>query len=149
MADLSVDDLRIRHVIYSQFAEGAVPLATEVATVLSVGVREVRESYERLAAAHVVVLDPRSREVWMAMPFSAIPTDFRVEGRERRWYANCAWDAFGIAAALACDVVIATTCLDCAAPLTYKVEGLKLAGEASVVHFAVPAAHWWDDIGYT
>ena len=36
----------------------------------------------------------------MAMPFSALPTAFRVVVGERSVWANCAWDAFGIAAAL-------------------------------------------------
>ncbi|MBA2382331.1 MAG: hypothetical protein H0V73_09505, partial [Chloroflexi bacterium] len=33
-------------------------------------------------------------------PFAARATDFQVEAAGRSWYANCAWDAFGIGAAL-------------------------------------------------
>ena len=36
----------------------------------------------------------------MANPFSAVPTAYRVPPDGRWWYANCAWDAFGILSAL-------------------------------------------------
>ena len=45
----------------------------------------------------------RGREIRMANPFSAVPTAFRVSAAGRWWYANCAWDAFGICAALHAD----------------------------------------------
>lgn len=68
---------------------------------------------------------------------------------ERAWWANCAWDALGIAAATGRDVKIATECADCGAPLALAVRGGMLAAGKGVAHFAVPAARWWDDIGYT
>ena len=114
MADLSPEDLAVRSAVYARFAAGDVPSASEVAADLAMDVDAVIECYERLAAAHVLVLDPDSREVWMAMPFSAVPTAFVVTGLGRQWFANCAWDAFGIAVALSCDVSIATYCLDAA-----------------------------------
>ncbi|MEO7238488.1 MAG: organomercurial lyase, partial [Gemmatimonadales bacterium] len=45
------------------------------------------------AAAHVLVLDPATRGLWMAMPFSAVPTSFRVTTPSGEWWANCASDA--------------------------------------------------------
>jgi hypothetical protein len=149
MADLSLEDLAVRGAVYARFAAGDVPSASNVATDLVMDVDAVIECYERLAAAHVLVLDPDSREVWMAMPFSAVPTAFRVDGPGRQWFANCAWDAFGIAVALSCDVSIATYCPDCGAPMSYGVRGGELTNRAGVVHFAVPAKQWWDDIGFT
>ena len=101
-------DLAVRSAVYARFGAGDVPSASEIAADLAMDVDAVIECYERLAAAHVLVLDPDSREVWMAMPFSAVPTAFRVDGLGRQWFANCAWDAFGIAVALSCDVSIAT-----------------------------------------
>ena len=65
------------------------------------------------------------------------------------WYANCAWDAFGIAAALHRDADIASTCPDCNEPLAYRIRGGCPEAAESAVHFAVPAAHWWDDIIHT
>ena len=44
----------------------------------------------------------------MANPFSAVPTPYRVQADGRSWFANCAWDAFGICAALHVDGRIET-----------------------------------------
>jgi hypothetical protein len=49
----------------------------------------------------------------MANPFSAVPTAYRVHAGGRWWYANCAWDAFGICATLHTDGDIETSCPDC------------------------------------
>ncbi len=95
------------------------------------------------------MLDPATRELWMAMPFSATPTQFRVTAGERAWWANCAWDALGISAMLQLPAEITTSCTDCGDPLTVRTTGQALCDPSGVVHFAVPAAAWWDDIGFT
>lgn len=146
---LSQSDLAVRSAVYARFAAGDVPSGSAVAADLAMDVDAVIECYERLAVARVLVLDADSRQVWMAMPFSAVPTAFRVDGLGRHWFANCAWDAFGIAAALSCDVSIATYCLDCGTPMAYGVRGGELTNRDGIVHFAVPAKQWWDDIGFT
>jgi len=110
---------------------------------------EIRSAMERLHAAHAIVLDPSTREPWMALPFSSVPTLFAVEGAGRSWFANCAWDAFGIPNLVGVDAVISTTCQDCEAQIVYRVENETLVDAHGVVHFAVPAAKWWDDIGFT
>jgi len=146
---LSADSLRVRRTIYERFVAGDVPRLAEVADALRLPVEAVRAHYEQLSDAHVLVLDPDSREVWMAMPFSARPTPFHVQGPRASWHANCAWDAFGIPAALACGVTITTTCPGCETPLTYDADGQSLYRGAGVVLFSVPATRWWDDIGFT
>jgi Sulfatase len=45
-------------------------------------------------------LDPDTNQVRRAHPFSAIPTAFLVHVREKTYWANCAWDCFGIVAAV-------------------------------------------------
>jgi hypothetical protein len=146
---LSAFDLRVRHAVYASFASAAVPTADAIAHRLNAGLDEIRDAYQRLAAAHVLVLDRGSREVRMAIPFSAVPTAFTVESGARRWWANCAWDAFGIPAATGLDAVITASCGDCGEPMAYSIEGGSVRGPSGLVRFAVPAAHWWDDIGYT
>ena len=49
---------------------------------------------------HALVLQENGMELRMAHPFSAVPTPYRVSAAGRWWYANCAWDAFGVCAAL-------------------------------------------------
>ena len=141
--------LRVRYTVYRTLAEGGTPLSATIASKLHMPVDEVREAYRRLHEAHALVLDPHSHEVWMALPFSAVPTPFRVESGDRSWFANCAWDMFGIPVLMHRDARASTTCEDCDAPIVYRIEGGQLLDAHGVVHFAVPAAKWWDDIGFT
>ncbi len=85
----------------------------------------------------------------MANPFSAVPTPFLVEAAGRTWYANCAWDAFGICAALHADGRIETACADCGERLVIEVRDGEPDDTSLLFHCLVPAAHWWDDIVYT
>ncbi|HEX6533619.1 MAG TPA: organomercurial lyase [Gemmatimonadaceae bacterium] len=148
----AADDGVVRQAIYEAFAAGgAPPTRADIAERAALPPARVSASYERLAEARVLVLDAGTREVMMAMPFSAVPTAFRVRAADRAWWANCAWDAFGIAAATGCDVDVETACADCGESMTVAVRagaGAPLA-TAAVAHFAVPAARWWEDIGFT
>jgi Alkylmercury lyase len=94
-------DVRIRNLTSELFVEiGRAPTAEEAS--LAAGT-DVRESWWRLHEAHALVLDAAG-EIRMANPFSAVPTPYRVQTAGRPWYANRAWDAFGIRAALGrCD----------------------------------------------
>ncbi len=92
--ELTPADLSVRRAILETFARGEVPLKSSVATALGVAVETVDASYRALAAVHVIVPDRVTGEVWMAMPFSAVPTEFRVLVGERAVWANCAWDAY-------------------------------------------------------
>jgi alkylmercury lyase-like protein len=143
-------DLALRNATYALFVRmGRAPTAGEVAA--ETGQREtgVREGWERLHAAHALVLDADTRAIRMANPFSAVPTPHRVEAAGRRWYANCGWDAFGICAALHADGRIETTCPDCGEPLTIEVRDARADDERLVFHSLVDAGHWWDDIVFT
>ncbi|MFN8060769.1 MAG: organomercurial lyase [Vicinamibacterales bacterium] len=146
---LTALDARVRRAIYDTFVEGAVPTRAGIADRLSILPEGVETSYARLADRHVIVRQPDSGEVWMAMPFSAVPTAFRVHGPDTSWWANCAWDALGIGAALASDVRIETACHDCEASLVVTVDDGRVGGDQVVTHFAVQAAEWWRDIGFT
>jgi len=142
-------DDRVRYVIYDlTMREGVPPSSTRVAAALDLGVDEVRKSFRRLADAHMIVLQ-ESGEILMANPFSAVPTAYRVLADGRWWYANCAWDAFGICAALGVDGLIETSCPDCCGPLTVTVESERPDDESLLFHCLVPAARWWDDIVFT
>jgi len=85
----------------------------------------------------------------MANPFSAVPTGFRVRASSRWWYANCAWDAFGICAALDVDGRIETSCADCGGPIAVDVRDGAPSDDGLLFHCLVPAARRWDDIVFT
>jgi hypothetical protein len=147
---MAPEDLDVRNVTYGQIAGlGRVPTIDEVAAILGVPVVDVRAAWRRLHDAHALVLDDDTDQIRMANPFSAVPTPFRVHALDRQWYANCAWDAFGICAAFDTDGLIDTTCPDCGEPLSCEVVG-RVAGDPTLLfHCLVPAAGWWDDIVYT
>src|SRR3982750_2532470 len=104
-------DLAIKLAIYQITAEtGAIPTATEVARTTSLPQAEVLAAFARLHRNRLLVPEPGDRtRIRMAPPFSGVPTAFPVEARGRRYYANCVWDAYGVAAALHSDAVIAAS----------------------------------------
>ena len=139
-------DLRLRNLTYELFVElGRAPTAEEAG--LAAGV-DVSAGWQRLHDAHALVVDSAG-EIRMANPFSAVPTPYRVNARGRWWYGNCAWDAFGICAALGADGRIETNCADCGEELGVDVRGARPDDESLVFHCLVPAASWWDDIVFT
>lgn len=143
-------DLAIRNVTYRMFVQlGRAPTVDDVMTVAGVSHEEVRQSWQRLSASHAIVLQDGGTELRMANPFSAVPTAYRVEADGRWWYANCAWDAFGICAALHADGRIETRCPDCDEGIEVEVRDRRSTDETLWFHCLVPAAHWWDDIVFT
>src|SRR5690348_2843820 len=94
-------DLELRNLTYRRFVElGRAPIAAEVGSEAGLTVADVQAGWRRLHDAHALVLNPGTMEIRMANPFSAVPTAYRVHASERWWFANCAWDAFGILGAL-------------------------------------------------
>jgi len=136
------------HVFERVVVDGIPPTIADSARALGRSESELDASFRRLAEGKVIVLVPGGHEILMANPFAARPTNFLVRARGREWYGNCAWDALGILSALGADGSVTTTCADCADPLKATVQGGIPRGEA-VLHIAVPAHHWWDDIVFT
>ncbi|MCU1304633.1 MAG: hypothetical protein JWQ87_4917 [Candidatus Sulfotelmatobacter sp.] len=146
---------RVRVRLYQLFVEfGRCPTVAEVAGDLDCGVSEVTEAFKQLAAAHVLVLQPGSGEILMANPLSAVPTPFVVEAEKaetetnsRTFYGNCIWDALGVISMLQRDGRVLTSCGCCGESITLTVhDGAVESNPAGIVHFAIPARHWWDDI---
>ena len=144
-------DTRVKLAIYSVIAEtGAVPTSAETARGVDLDEGEVRASFARLHAKRLLVPEPGDpSRIRMAPPFSGVPTALPVDTQGKRYYANCVWDAFGIAAALRADAVSAAADGHTGEPLTLEVKNGRPMPLPYVAHFAVPAAHWWDDIIFT
>jgi hypothetical protein len=143
-------DLGLRALTYGLFVKlGRAPAAHEVAASGGLTAPEVVSGWQRLHDQHAIVLDPATAEIRMANPFSAVPTAYRVLADGRWWYANCAWDAFGICAALRTDGRIETSCPDCGETLNIEVHDQEPDDASLLFHCLVPAAHWWDDIVFT
>ena len=135
----------LRRRTYAVFVDqGRAPAASELGPE-----REVLAGWRRLHDAHALVLNPATDELRMLNPFSVVPTAHRVQAAGRWWYANCAWDALGVCAALHADGRVETSCPDCGEPLAIEIHGERPDVESLLFHCLVPARHWWDDIVFT
>lgn len=150
MTRQTITDEELRHHVYTATVElGRPPLAAEVAAALGVAAGDVLEGFQRLRSRRLLYLARDTGEVVMAPPFSAVPTAFLVAAGRRSYFANCVWDAYGIAAALHSAATIQASCACCAQPMTLVIEAGRPLPSPGVAHFAVPAAQWWDDLPYT
>jgi len=128
---------------------GRGPTLREAAQALSTTGSEVLAGYQRLGEGHAILLDASGEGLWRIAPFSAVPTDFAVEAGGRTYFANCAWDALGICAALHADGVVRASCGCCRLPMDLTVHGGRLEPAEGLVHIAVPAKDWYRDIVFT
>ena len=143
-------DFQVRKAVYDvAIQRGYLPSIAEAASILQSTSQEVSAAFQRLAAGRVLVLQPESGEILMANPFSAVPTPFLVEMEAYSCYGNCIWDALGVLAMLKTDGRIATSCPDCGAAMEVRVANGSLQAMQGLIHFAIPALHWWDDIVFT
>ena len=148
--DLDEQDKEVRRLVYDTVMRtGRVPSSGEIASFTATSPESVLESFKRLEAAHMLLLQRGSGEILMAPPFSAVPTAFHVESGGVSYWGNCIWDALGVPAMLHRDARIVTACGDCGEAMEMRVEGGSLAPAEGVIHFAIPARHWWDNLVYT
>jgi alkylmercury lyase-like protein len=143
---------RIRVFIYTHIADsGAPPSAERIAIEMSLSVDAARQSLESLATTRQVILDPKTGDIWMAGPFSGVPTRFRVNGDRTSWWANCAWDMLGIPAALSQSARVDARCADCDETFHIDVDGKTgpVGNVHGLVHILLPASRWYADIGFT
>jgi hypothetical protein len=145
----SQDGLIRRHVYELAFATGAPPTIADLSSATRLPGDTVRESLQRLAAGQVLVLQQHSGEILMAAPFSAVPTAFVVQTPRFNAFANCVWDALGIPAMLGQAAVIHTACGCCGEKMDVTVGENEPEPAAGIIHFAIPAARWWEDIVFT
>ena len=143
-------DIDLRNATYRAFVElGRAPSAEEIAARSGLATDSVRGGWRRLHEAHAVVLDGETGGIRMLNPFSAVPTAFPVEAAGRSWYAPCAWDAFGIGAALHVDSAFETRCPDCDEPIRIAIHDGRPSDASPLFHVLVPARSWWANIGFT
>jgi hypothetical protein len=143
-------DATLRLRILHGFLAGERPTVATMAPELRASVADVTASFDRLATGRAIVLAAGTHDILMAAPFAGVDTDFQVTLGPRRYHANCIWDALGISAMLGgVDAAIETHCRDCGESLRLSVRDRQVGGDPAVVHFAVPAARWWDDIAFT
>jgi hypothetical protein len=140
----------VRVYVFREAAEtGRVPQPPQIAEALGRPESDVAAALKELAAGKVLILAPNDGHIWTANPFCAVPSPFRVMTGEKSYWGICIWDALGILAALGADGVVRAVCGDCSAPMLLEIAGGTLKPSEGVVHFGVPAHHFWDNIGFT
>ena len=126
---------------------GEAPSAEAIGNLLGVDGTRISAALYSLAEEHRLVLVPGTDQVMMVHPFSGVASDFLVTIGERTWFANCVWDGLSILALLG-DGTLETHSPATGEAITLTVRNGAVEGNA-VVHFLVPARHFWDDIVFT
>ena len=149
--DAATLDSVVRLAVYRRIVdEGSPPTVSEIASGLGITTSEIETSLKRLADDRVLVLTPGTSSIWMASPFSRDPDSVRGRGRSTPVLRQLHLGRARISVCLKTDGRIRTSCPDCAEPLLLDVrEGALDAPADRMIHFEVPAARWWDDIGST
>lgn len=143
-------DAAVKVAIYRSTAEtGSPPSLEAVAQLVQASADDVRQAYARLRANRVLLLESDGITIRMAPPFSGVPTQHRVTVDGIEYYANCAWDALGIPAALHRPGLVRSRCEQSHAPLNLPIGQGGPEPSAWLFHCLVPAAHWWDDLVFT
>lgn len=144
-------DWRIRHAVYQHFVStGEAPSVEELARQSGDAIPVVENSLRRLANEHhALALAPGTSNIWMAWPFSAVPTAYPVKTAERTYWANCAWDALSIPSLVGLDADTIYACPDCLEMINLSVKNGILSPTEGVVHFAVPPRHFHDNVAFT
>ena len=133
-----------RHIVDTTLTPDAQTIARDT----GIAPPEVAAALRRLADAHALVLAPASLSIWMAHPFSSVPTPYPVRMQGRTYWANCAWDALGVASMLGADADTRTRCADCGSEMRISVRAGRVEG-GGVVHFVVPPRRFWENVAYT
>ena len=137
---------RVLAEVYDRLAAtGRSPSVEQLAEATGADRTSVRHDLRLLHETHDLVLGADG-EVLMALPFSAVPTLFTVTAEGVDHWANCAWDALAIPIALDQDATISAETGGDRRIVEMTVVDGALAALDGLVHFAVPARRWWDDI---
>jgi hypothetical protein len=147
----------VRNAVYDALvARGVPPAPDELAGSLGRRRAEIDAALQRLHDRHALFVERSAGgaiAVRMAHPFSGVPTPFVVRSGGTGYWANCAWDALGIPAALRADAEVAATAADDGSAVRLRIAGgaLHAEGDAAdvLVHVLLPLRRWYDDLVFT
>ena len=143
-------DIAVKVALYRHFAEtGRRPELDEVARRAGVSASEALAAFASLRAQRLLLLEPDGVTIRMAPPFSGVPTPHRVEAAGVSYFANCAWDALGVPAALHQPAMVHSSCGQSGESLTLAVARDGPERSTWLFHCLVPAAQWWNDLVFT
>jgi hypothetical protein len=139
----------VRFFVYEHFVRTThAPDVAAIAAAVKRTPDSVTSALKRLAELRALVLAPATVNIWMAHPFSAVPTAYPVEIAGRTFWANCAWDAVGVLSLVGGEGESRTRCADCGQEIAMIVRDGHVQGDG-VVHYAVPPKRFWENVAYT
>jgi hypothetical protein len=146
----------VRKYIFEHFEEHAIaPVLEQVMRKFGLDRPSAFKVLEGLQSARHISLLTGTQRILMAFPFSSIVTPFRVKvaGKEREYFANCAWDAVAIHVALGKEQWISSFCHHCSKDIKIHLRDQRVISQQSdnrpLVYLALPASRWWDNIVLT
>ena len=146
----AIDTVALRRFVYTELVVGgAPPKATEIGQRFGVSEDSAKQALATLKIGKTIYVSPKTGEISMCGPFSAVPTDYRVSRDDTHWYANCAWDMLGIPFIIGRDVRVEASCGDCNEPIAIDASASRAPLLDAVVHFLVPAREWYKDLEFT
>lgn len=147
------DDLiwKVRLFVYEWFVETTrAPSVDDIAERFAITPQAAGQALSSLHDRHALFLEPGAAVIRFANPFSGIPTPFTVKVGGKSYWANCAWDCFGVAAALqASEAAITSICARSGVALHLGVTRGRPSSDGEIVHFLVPFREWYDDLIHT
>lgn len=142
---------RVRTFIYEHFATATrAPDLLTIAQQFDLSTEQATTILNALHDIHALFLDPGTTNIRIANPFSGVPTPFEVDVNGKRYWANCAWDSFGVIAALqATDGVIHATCAHSNTPLQLQIHQGEVVDTTAIIHILVPFREWYQNMVFT
>ncbi len=147
---------KIRKYIFEHFEEHATaPVLEQIMQKFGLDRTSAFNALVDLQSARHIALLPGTQRILMAFPFSNIVTPFRVRiaGKDRDFFANCAWDAVAIHVALGKEQWIASYCHHCSEDIKIHLKDQKMVSQGShaepQIYLAQPVSKWWENIVLT
>ena len=131
----------IRHVADRGFAPSTQVLREQLGWSDSA----LESTLTRLAEIRGVILKPNSSDVWAIHPFTLMPTPTWVVAETGAWWANCAWCALGIGAALRQDIRVLSRVGAEHAPIEFQLKDGRPSHNNLVLHFPFRPHEWWSN----
>jgi Alkylmercury lyase len=146
----------VRKYIFEHFEEHTTaPVLEQIMRKFGLNRASALRILEELQSARHIALLAGTQRILMAFPFSSIVTPFRVRvtGKEKEYFANCAWDAVAIHVALGKEQWISSYCHHCSEDIKIHLKDQRMVSQQSdkqpLVYLALPASKWWENITLT
>jgi hypothetical protein len=146
----------VRKYIFEHFEERTIaPVLEQIMRRFGLNRASAFKVLEELQSARHIALLTGTQRILMAFPFSSMVTPFRVKvtGKEKQYFANCAWDAVAVHVALGKEQWIFSYCHHCSEDMKIHLKEQRVVSQQSIeppiVYLALPASKWWENITLT